>query len=79
MSANRDERLAHLIVEMRQQPYQRMTTGKARRIYARLGLNTPNPGTVRRDLNAGADIGLLDPHGPDDGRFYTLNLKGGAR
>ncbi|MFI2242631.1 hypothetical protein [Streptomyces chrestomyceticus] len=60
-----------LLAEARQRPHGRITSGAARKAYARLGLAAKRS-TARRDLKALAAEGLLTACGPDSRRYYVV-------
>ncbi len=56
----------------------RIATGQAHRFYRATGYG-PCRTTARKDLQALARGGVLDEHGPDNGRTYRLNTAKGGR
>ncbi|NUS86356.1 MAG: helix-turn-helix domain-containing protein [Streptomyces sp.] len=74
--SSREQRLAQLLDVIRSRPG-KWTAGDVQEIRRRTG-GPVQRGTARRDLAELSRRGLLQQHGPRDGRFYTLsNRKGG--
>ncbi|GGW15856.1 hypothetical protein GCM10018980_51210 [Streptomyces capoamus] len=77
-SGSHEDRLAELLDTIRSRGG-RWPAGRVQRMRRRSG-GPVQRGTARRDLAELARRGELIAHGPEDGRFYTLNTrKDGAR
>lgn len=77
-TSSHETRLAELLDTIRARPDQPWSAGRLQKVRRQSGGPTQR-GTARRDLAALARRGHLTAHGPDDGRFYTLNpTKDGA-
>lgn len=76
-TSSRETRLADLLNLIRAHG----ARWSARRVHSirRLSGGAVQRGTARRDLAELARRGHLIAHGPDDGRFYTLNLRKDGR
>lgn len=76
-ASSREERLAQLLDTILARPGQ-WTAGRLHKVRRRTG-GPVQRGTARRDLAELARRGHLDEHGPDDGRYYTLNSRKDVR
>jgi hypothetical protein len=77
-ASSREARLAQLLDTIRTWPGP-WTSGRVQGL-RRLTGKAPCRTTARRDLHALVSRGHLQQHGPDNGRYFTLNTnrKGGA-
>ncbi|MFF7130042.1 hypothetical protein [Streptomyces sp. NPDC008240] len=75
--SSREQRLDQLLDTIRSSPG-KWSAGRLHKARRRTG-GPVQRGTARRDLAELARRGRLDEHGPDDGRFYTLNTRKDVR
>ena len=76
-TSSREQRLAQLLDTIRTHGV-RWTAGRVQNL-RRLTGGSVQRGTARRDLAELYRRGHLIQHGPDDGRFYTLNSRKDVR